>query len=193
MRSSAGFFLPSLPFHEGDPSSSRPRPSNGGGTAYPTQTRLTLPPGHSLPLRPRRLRPLFTSRPSLPPSSYLSSFADLRSNHHAVRHHGSRQRTVPRCQCGGWVPDLGDPVDGCHGGPSQAKCMEGGWRMVPVCFFCCHGANFGGYPVATTQQTLGGGVRLTKQQIWGVGICICTSGLAWRRRINFCLWPRGLL
>ena len=41
------------------------------------------------------------------------------------------------------------------GGPSQAKNMGGPWRMVPVCFFRCHSANFGGYPAATTQQTWG--------------------------------------
>ena len=35
--------------------------------------------------------------------------------------------------------------------------------------------------VRFSPEALGGRARLTKQQIWGVGFVICTSGLAWRR------------
>ena len=132
-------------------------PIQRGGTAYPPQTRLTLAPGHFLHLPASHPRHLFTSRPSVTsflPSPHLSSFADFHSNHYAAWHRGSRLRTVPRCQPGG-SQTSGDPMEGYHG-PFQAKKNMGALqRIVSVCFFHCHCANFGRYPAGTTQQTWG--------------------------------------
>ena len=44
-----------------------------------------------------------------------------------------------------------DPMEGYHGS-SQVKRMEGPQKIVAVCFFRCHGTNFGGCPATTTTQ-----------------------------------------
>ena len=161
----------------------RPSLFNGGGDCVSASDPPNPPPGAlpfspaSRPLAPGPSSPL-SLRHFLPPLTPLVIHSTDSAATNAVGAYGSRAKTVPRCHVGvGGSSDIGRPC----GGVSWALPLIGG--AVPVSF-------------AATARTLGGIGRNNTTKMGGrirTNSFICTSGLAWRRRVNLCLWPRGLL